>query len=68
MPGVRARPGRLHDLQQRLLEVPEVLVVRQARSPADVHGVEHLAVDVELELAAAALPTRTGADPSYPGR
>ena len=48
-----------------------ILLTRQASSsglearPAGlVQGVDHLAVDVELELVGAALPIRTGAEPS----
>jgi hypothetical protein len=59
---VRVAPAGLQESQQSLLQVPDRLVVLQAGAPAQVQGVHHLAVDVELELVDGAV-----ADPHRPG-
>ena len=58
---VRLLPGILEVPQQPPLQRPRLLRSLEVAHAALVHGVEHLAVDVELELAARGVPAAHGA-------
>src|SRR4029077_7877626 len=60
---VRALPRRLDEGDQGLFEAPPRILRLQAKAASLVHDVEHLAIDVELELAGGGIadPHRAGA-------
>ena len=63
-PLVGLAPAPLEVREQHALERPGLVVGLDVAPPRLVQDVHHLAVDIELELGAGALPIRTGFDPS----
>src|SRR6185312_17520830 len=57
-------PDRLEMGEQRALQIPAGVACGEAARAPLVQRVHHFADDVELELASAALPMRTGREPS----